>query len=62
MLTDKHIGQWAGYIIEELEDWRDIEKMLANKYPQLEKVFVEMYKKGYYDCKYDYQHSEGVGK
>jgi hypothetical protein len=49
-LTDKHIGQWAGYLIEEFPNWKELEKMLREN-PEIEKVFIEMYKKGFYDCK-----------
>lgn len=52
MLTDKHIEQWSGYLIEEFQNHEELEKLLQD-HPQIEKVFVSMYKKGYEDCKYE---------
>src|ERR1041385_3698155 len=49
-LNDKHIGQWAGYLIEEYPRWQELEKLLSDN-PEIEKVFLEMYKKGFQDCK-----------
>ncbi len=49
-LTDKHIGQWAGYLIEEYPRWRELENLLINN-PEIEELFLKMYKKGYHDCK-----------
>ena len=52
MLNDKHIEQWAGYLIEEFPNWKELEKILL-EYPEIEQVLVGMYKKGYEDCKHD---------
>lgn len=52
MLNDKHIEQWAGYLIEEFSNRKELEKILR-EYPEIDKVFVAMYKKGYEDCEYD---------
>lgn len=60
MLTDKHIEQWTGYLIEELPKWKELEKILHEN-PEIDEVFiamwrhlmVRMYKKGYQDCKDD---------
>lgn len=49
-LTDKHIGQWAGYLIEEYPRRIELEKILLDN-PEIEEVFLEMYKKGFQDCK-----------
>ena len=49
MLNDKHIGQWAGYLIEEFPKWRELEKILI-EYREFDRVFIDMYKKGYEDC------------
>ncbi len=49
MLTDKHIGQWAGYLIEGLPRWKELEKILID-YREFDEVFIAMYKKGYEDC------------
>ncbi len=45
MLNDKHIDQHAGYLLEELPNYKDL---IQDK--GLEKVLIEMYKKGYSDC------------
>lgn len=45
-MTDKHIDQWAGYLLEELPNY---EKLIQND--GLAKIFTEMYKKGFQDCK-----------
>jgi len=50
MLNEKHINQWASYIIEELPNWKELNKVLL-KFPEIEKIFVDMYKKGYEDAK-----------
>lgn len=52
MLNDKHIEQWSAYLIEEFPNWKELEKILL-KYPEIEKVFIEIYKKGYKDCECD---------
>jgi hypothetical protein len=49
MLNDKHIEQWAGYLIEDFPNWKELEKILINN-PEIDKVFIAMYKKGYQDC------------
>lgn len=49
MLNDKHIGQWAGYIVEKFDRWRELEKILI-EYREFDEVFLDMYKKGYEDC------------
>ncbi len=49
MLTDKHIDQWTGYLIGEFPNWKELEKILC-EHPEIEMVFIEMYKKGYQDC------------
>ncbi len=50
MLNDKHIDQWAGYLIEELPEGLILERTLPK---DIWGIFVEMYKKGYEDCLYD---------
>jgi len=50
LLTDKHISQHAGYLIEEYLNRKDLEKILCS-YPEIDEVFIEMYKKGFQDCK-----------
>lgn len=52
MLNDKHIEQWATYLIEEYPNWQELKKILLG-HLEIEQVFVEMYKKGYEDHKYD---------
>ena len=49
MLNDKHIGQWAGYLIEEFPKSEQLEKLLHDN-PEIDEVFIAMYKKGYEDC------------
>lgn len=49
MLTDKHIDQWAGYLIEQFANWLELEKVL-HQFPEFEKIFIAMYKKGFQDC------------
>lgn len=49
-LTDKHIGQWADYLIEKYPRFRELESILRNN-PEIDEVFLEMYKKGFQDCK-----------
>lgn len=50
MLTDKHIDQWAGYLIEELPNRIKWENELDQG---IYDIFIEMYKKGYSDCLYE---------
>jgi len=49
MMTDKHINQWAGYLIEDFPNWKELEKILCD-HPEIEQVFIAMYKKGFQDC------------
>lgn len=49
MLNDKHIEQWAGYLIEASPKWKELEKVLI-EYPEFDEIFKDMYKKGYKDC------------
>lgn len=49
MLNDKHIEQWAGYLIEEFPRWKELEQILRGN-PEFDEVFCAMYKKGYQDC------------
>lgn len=49
MLTDKHIGQWARYLVEEFPNWKELEAILLN-HPEIEEVFLAMYKKGFQDA------------
>ncbi len=44
--------QWAGYMIDEFPNWKELEATL-NKYPEIDDVFVRMYKKGYEDSQYE---------
>jgi hypothetical protein len=53
MMNDKHISQWAEYIIEEFPNRKELEKVVC-QYPELEKVFIAMYKKGCEDAMYEY--------
>jgi hypothetical protein len=46
MLNDKHIEQWAEYLVEEFMDNEQIKKISQD----LWNVFIQMYKKGYQDC------------
>jgi hypothetical protein len=48
MLNDKHIEQWASYLLEELPNY---EELIKDK--ELETILIEMYKKGYNDCLQD---------
>lgn len=50
MLTDKHIEQWAEYLIEELPDGINLEKQLPK---DIWEIFIAMYKKGYSDAIYN---------
>ena len=50
MLSDKHIIQWLEYLLEDLPNCEDLLKDKG-----LEKVFLDMYKKGWNDCRYDHQ-------
>lgn len=45
-LNNKHIDQWAGYLLEELPNY---EELIQDD--GLAKIFIEMYKKGFQDCK-----------
>ena len=45
MLTDKHIDQWAGYLLEELPNYEVLIQDTG-----LARVLIEMYKKGFQDC------------
>ncbi len=45
MLTDKHIDQWAGYLLEELPNYKELIQD-----DKLAQVLISMYKKGYQDC------------
>ena len=45
MLNDKHIDQWAGYLIQELPNCRELEQD-----NELCEILISMYKKGYEDC------------
>ena len=45
MLTDKHIIQYSGYLMEDLPNYEALIKDEG-----LDKVILEIYKKGYQDC------------
>lgn len=47
MLTNKHQDEWAAYLIEELPNYKEIEKMLST---EVFNVLRMMYQKGYQDC------------
>lgn len=47
MLTDKHIYQWATYLIEEIPGGDEIIKTMSK---EMDQVLIDMYKKGYQDC------------
>ncbi len=49
MPTDERIEQCAGYLIQYFYKGKGLEKIL-NLNPELDKVFVDMYKKGYLDA------------
>ncbi len=46
MMTDKHIEQWATYLIEELPKYKHLAGTLDES---IYDIIVEMYKKGYQD-------------
>ncbi len=54
MMTDKHIEQWAGYLIEEKPYPA---ALLEGINEHIWEVIIEMYKKGYQDC-LDYKRGE----
>lgn len=47
MLNDKHIEQWASYLVEEIEN---DDKVIREMRQEMWDVFVKMYKKGYEDA------------
>jgi hypothetical protein len=48
MLTDKHIDQYAGYLMEDLPNYNEL---ILDK--GLSEVLISMYKKGFEDCLMD---------
>lgn len=50
MLNDKHIDQWAGYLIDELTYPQAVVESMDNR---LWGIMIQMYKKGYQDCAED---------
>ena len=50
MLNDKHIEQWAEYLLEEIPNGMDIMKTT----PELWGAMIKMYKKGYEDCLHEH--------
>lgn len=45
MLTDKHIDQYGGYLMEDLPNYNEL---ILDK--GLSEVLISMYKKGFEDC------------
>lgn len=52
MLTDKHISQEAGYLLDEVPNGWDIQASLPN---DVWKVFIAMYKMGYQQAWLDFK-------